>query len=263
MMPACFQRGAAARALRGGEPDPFGEIVVGQAPVLLQRVQQLDVELVHARFSHNSHEWGRNRAKYGGIRTRFASSVRASCVSLQATELRPGEPDGSLSARRAARTDQRAQSRRHRRFRVRRVRPSGARKARNPVRPDGLCRGRAAQDQGHLALSPGQHQLRAQSRSGQPCGALRRRARPVRARDGVARGRRRACAEARARSRREGIHRQRQVARRAGRDRDRRLAALFRRPLWREGLALRGRISLARRGRSALRRASASSISTT
>ena len=34
-----FQRGTAARALRCGEPDPFGEIVVGQAAVLLQRVQ--------------------------------------------------------------------------------------------------------------------------------------------------------------------------------------------------------------------------------
>ena len=69
-----------------------------------------------------------------------------------------------------------------------------------------MSRSRGTRPEGHLALSPGRHQLRAQSRSGLSRGALRRRARSVRARHGVARRRCPACAEARARSRCDGIH---------------------------------------------------------
>jgi hypothetical protein len=45
-----LERRSAPRALRGRQADPLGEFVVGQPAIVLQCAQQLDVEVIHARF---------------------------------------------------------------------------------------------------------------------------------------------------------------------------------------------------------------------
>ena len=55
--------------------------------------------------------------------------------------------------------DQRRQSDGHRRLRVRRIRASQAGRTARAVQADGLCAGRAPQDQEDHGLSPGRHQL--------------------------------------------------------------------------------------------------------
>src|SRR5262249_13952863 len=46
-----LQRRSAARALRRRQTDTIGEVVIGQPTVLLQRPEQLQIEIVHARIS--------------------------------------------------------------------------------------------------------------------------------------------------------------------------------------------------------------------
>src|SRR5216684_3826823 len=46
-----LQRRPAARTLRGGQADPLGQLVVGEPAVLLEGLEQLDVEFIHASLS--------------------------------------------------------------------------------------------------------------------------------------------------------------------------------------------------------------------
>ena len=88
-----------------------------------------------------------------------------------------------------AATDQRRQSDGHRWFEfVEYAHPQAGRAAR-AVQADGLCAGRAPQDQEDHGLSPGRHQLSRQRSARHPRLRFRRRARAVRAVDGVPRGR--------------------------------------------------------------------------
>ena len=121
-----------------------------------------------------------------------------------------------------------------------------------------------APHEGHFALAPGRHQLHPQraSRARLPTAswtstAPARRAMAWRVVDAQHALKHAVSLGA------EEYTRRRQVARRAGDHRHRRLAALFRRPLRREGLALRRRIRVARRARPETGRASASTISIT
>ena len=133
------------------------------------------------------------------------------------------------------------------------------------VRAHGLRGGGPAQDQGHLALPAGRHQLRAQRASRV---ASRRASSPTHGPCAPAMAWRVVDAQHALRARRRSsaptaYTRRRQDARRAGHHRHRRLAALFRRSLRREGLALSDASSSGSASAIRARRASASTISTT